>query len=168
MQVWALRNLDGTFRGKLHRHDSYDCKGRRMYEENYADRGDYVLVDLRSLPGWQGACQFECCFQGLRDAATVAAHYPESRLGTQARAATAAKTIPRGISVGQTVVYRDLASGETSTSTIAGDHAVDAAKGEVSSGSPVGRALIDREVGGAVLIELPRRAIKVEILAVED
>lgn len=54
MQVWALRNLDGTFRGKLHRHDSYDCKGRRMYEENYADRGDYVLVDLRSLPGRQG------------------------------------------------------------------------------------------------------------------
>lgn len=45
---------------------------------------------------------------------------------------------------------------------------MDAAKGEVSSGSPVGRALIDREVGDAVLIELPRRPIKVEILAVED
>ena len=139
-----------------------------MYEENYADRGDYVLVDLRRLPDRQGACQFDCCFQGLRDAAMVAAHYPESGLETRARAATPGKTVPRSISLGQTVVYMDLASGETTTRTIAGDHAVDAAKGEVSSGSPVGRALIGREVGDTVLIELPRRAITVEILSVDD
>jgi hypothetical protein len=80
MQVWALRNADGSFRGKFHRYDSYDCKGRRMYEENYADRGDYVLVDLRDLPGRQGACQFECCFQGLNDATAVVGQYAESRV----------------------------------------------------------------------------------------
>jgi len=75
MNVWALRNPNGSFRGKFHRHDSYDCQGRRMYEETYADQDDYVLVDLRELSSRQGACQFECCFQGLADAAAVAGSY---------------------------------------------------------------------------------------------
>jgi hypothetical protein len=69
MQVWVLRNPNGSFRGKFHRHDAYDCPGKRRGEE---DRNDYVLVEIEELPGHQKACQFGTCFEGRgEDAATV-------------------------------------------------------------------------------------------------
>jgi hypothetical protein len=166
LQVWALRNSDGSFRGKFHRYDSSDCKGRRMYEENYAGRGDYVLIDLRELPGHHGACQFECCFQGLDDATAVADQYAASHVDPRTSTATLATTTPRGIAVAPRIVYRELASGETKVKTIAGRHGVDPTRGEVSSGSPLGRALVGRDVGDVVLVRLPRGSIEVEILAV--
>jgi hypothetical protein len=46
-----------------------------MHEESFADRDDYVLVDILDLPSGHGACQFDCCFPGLPDQATVAARY---------------------------------------------------------------------------------------------
>src|SRR4051794_25467133 len=103
MQVWALRNPDGTFRGKFHRHDSYDCAGRRMYEENFADKGDYVLVDLTELPRRQGACQFECCFKGSPDANTVARGQAGLTRRRTAPTAAGAPQESRGIAGGQHV-----------------------------------------------------------------
>jgi hypothetical protein len=168
LQVWALRNSDGSFRGKFHRYDSYSCKGRRTYEENDAGRGDYALIDLRELPGHHGACQLGCCFQGLDDAAAVADQYAGTRVDRRTPTATLATTTPRGIAIAPRIVYRELASGETKVKTIASHHAVDPTRGEVSSGSPLGRALVGRDVGDVVLVRLPRGSIEVEILAVDD
>jgi hypothetical protein len=165
MQVWALRNPDGTFRGKFHRHDSYDCAGRRMYEENYAEKDDYVLVDLAELPGRHGACQFECCFKGQADAAAVADRYL-GRGAEQRTPRTIAVPPPRGIRVGAEVPFRDSGTGETKSRTIVSGQRADPARGEVSTQSPIGRALLGREVGEIVQIELPRGTLQVEVVAV--
>jgi hypothetical protein len=166
-QVWALRNPDGSFRGKFHRHDSYDCAGRRMYEEKYADREDYVLVNLRELPGRQGACQFECCFHGLKDAAAVAGNYAESRISVQARPAPPPAPPRRGITYGQKVGYQELTSGETKTRTISAKERPDPTKQEISPRSPVGRALIGHEIGDVVAVELPHGRINLQIVSVD-
>jgi hypothetical protein len=165
MQVWALRNPDGSFRGKFHRHDSYDCKGRRMYEETYADKDDYVLVDLRELASRQGACQFECCFQGLTDAGAVAGRYVRGE-ALPPTAKTARATPSLGISSGQTVVFQDLASGQTKTRAIVSERRAEPSRDETSSESPIGRALVGREVGDIVLIDLPRGSVRVQVLEV--
>lgn len=165
VQVWALRNPDGTFRGKFHRHDSYDCAGRRMYEENYAQKEDYVLVDLAELRGRHGACQFECCFKGHADAAAVANRYL-GRGAEQRTPRTIAVPPPRGIRVGAEVLFRDSGTGETKSRTIVRGQRADPARGEVSTQSPIGRALLGREVGEIVQIELPRGTLQVEVVAV--
>lgn len=168
MQVRALRNSDGTFRGKFHRHDAYDCAGRRMYEENYVDKDDYVLVDLAELPDHQGACQFECCFKGLADAAAVAGPYAEGRTRRRATSVAAESPQPRGIVTGQQVEYRDFASGETKRLAIIGGRRADPSKDEISPETPIARALIGCEVGDVVRIDLPKGSRRVEILAVQD
>ena len=35
LEVRVLRNADGTYRARFHRHDAYDCAGRRMHEEKH-------------------------------------------------------------------------------------------------------------------------------------
>jgi hypothetical protein len=169
MQVWVLRNADGSFRGRFHRYDSYDCAGRRMHEEKYADRDDYVLADIDDLPGHHKACQFECCFQGLPDTAAVAATHGHRGAARRAQQVAERPPRPSGISVGQRVTCRDLGSGETKQWAIVGGRRADPSRCEISPESPVARALIGRQVGETVDIELPRGSRRqIEILAVHD
>jgi hypothetical protein len=168
MQVWVLRNADGSSRGKFHRYDSYNCRGRRMHEEKYADRDDYVLVDIEDLPHHHKACQFECCFQGLPDTAAVAASHGQRGAAGRAPQVAERPPPPSGISVGQRVTCRDLGSGETKQWAIVGGRRADPSRCEISPESPVARALIGRQVGEAVDIELPRGSRQIEILAVHD
>jgi transcription elongation factor GreA len=75
---------------------------------------------------------------------------------------------PSGISVGQRVTCRDLGSGETKQWAIVGGRRADPSRCEISPESPVARALIGRQVGETVDIELPRGSRQIEILAVHD
>jgi hypothetical protein len=135
MRVWVLCNPNGTFRGKFHRHDSYDCAGRRMYEEKYPDQEDYVLFDVLQLPPSQGACQFDCCFHGVPDAAAAAA--AAGALPGRVEVPTSIPSLSHaaGIRTGQQVTYREVASGETKTWTIVDARSADRAAGEISAGS---------------------------------
>jgi hypothetical protein len=146
-QVWALRNPNGTFRGKFHRQDSYNCRGRRMYEETYADQDDYVLVDILELSMGQQACQFDCCFQGLRDAAAVAARYGALPGRPVATMSMPAVSQAAGITVGHCVTYREVASGATKTWAIVGARRADRAAGQISEASPIAAALLGHAVG---------------------
>lgn len=134
-----------------------------MYEETYADKDDYVLVDLVELPSRQGACQFECCFQGLTDAAAVVGRY----LGGEVRQPSAEPRpdipTPSGIVSGQTILFRDLESGQRKARTVVSGRRADRSKDEISAESPIGRALLGREIGDVVSIDLPRGAMRVEV-----
>jgi hypothetical protein len=168
MRVWVLRNPDGRFRGKFHRHDSHDCRGPRMHEEKHADSDDDVLVDLEELRGSLGACQFECCFAGLPDAAAVAESH---RAGAHHRNAPTVANAPRAragtVVIGSTVSCRDVASDELKHWEIAGARRGDPARGEVSPESLIARALVGRCVGETVRIALPRGSLEVPIVAVD-
>jgi hypothetical protein len=167
MQVWALRNPSGSFRGKFHRHDSYDCAGRRMYEESYPDQEDYVLVDILNLPPRHGACQFECCFRGLPDAAAVACRYG-AILGGPPAPARAARPVPaKGLRIGQRVTYREVHAGKTHTWTIVSG-APDRATREISATSPIASALLGSNAGDRLTIARPTGPLEIEVLAVDD
>jgi hypothetical protein len=168
MQVWALRNPNGAFRAKFHRYDSYECAGRRMYEENYPDQEDYVLVDILELPLRQGACQFDCCFHGLPDATAVAARY--GALPGRPVAPTLIPSPPQtpAIRVGQRVTYQEVGSAETKTWTIVDGRQADRAAGEISAGSPIAAALLGRAVGDRVTLSRPVGPIELEIVDVSD
>jgi transcription elongation factor GreA len=138
-----------------------------MHEEKHADRDDYVPVDIDDLPRHHKACQFECCFQGLPDAAAVAATHGQRRAAERAQR-IAKRPRPSGISVGQRVTCRDLGSGETKQWAIVGERRADSSQCEISPESPVARALIGSQVGETVDIELPRGSRQIQILAVHD
>lgn len=167
MQVWALRNPRGSFRGKFHRHDSYDCAGRRMYEEKYPDQEDYVLVDILGLPPRHGACQFECCFRGLADAAAVASRYGAMRGGPPAPARAARPAPAKGLGVGQGVTCREVDSGKTLTRTVV-NGTPDRSAGEISATSPIASALLGSNAGDRVPIALPSGPLEIEVIAVDD
>ena len=177
MQVWILRNPNGSFRAKFHRQDADDCPGRRRGEE----QGNvYVLVDIEELPEHQKACQFGTCFEGRGDdAAAVAGRGPGQREtaehGRENRDAPGKLKAQRtnddlsrsqGIAVGQQIEFRDLDSGKTHRLTIVAGRA---SAGELSSEAPVGKALLGREPGETVLFQTPSGpARRVEILSVLD
>jgi hypothetical protein len=155
LQVSVLRNTDGSYRAKFHRHDSYDCAGRRMHEEKHPDLDDYVIVDISALSPRHKACQFECCFPGLPNVeAVIGRHRPFMLAPAQAQSAVVPPPYP-GLRIGQTVTVRDLASHETRRWKIV---AADAEKpaGAITAQAPIARALLGHDVGDRVTVELPR------------
>ncbi|HVO30411.1 MAG TPA: transcription elongation factor GreB [bacterium] len=64
---------------------------------------------------------------------------------------------------GATVTVEDLESGKVSTYMIVGEDEVDAANGRISHRSPVGRALLGKQVGDEVLVHRPAGELELEI-----
>lgn len=168
LEVRVLRNADGTYRARFHRHDAYDCAGRRMHEEKHPDLDDYVLVDIWALSPGQKACQFACCFCGLPDAEAVIAHHG-TRGSMRARARAAALPPPTtGLRVGQSVTVRDLASGETKHWKIVATIGEEKPAGALAAQSPIAHALLGHHAGDTVTVGLPRGARQLVIEQIED
>ncbi|ATD81058.1 MULTISPECIES: transcription elongation factor GreA [Desulfovibrio] len=67
---------------------------------------------------------------------------------------------------GATVDLEDVDSGEAKTYTILGPDEADPSKGSISFLSPVGQALLGREEGDEVSVEIPRGRVTYEIIGV--
>lgn len=68
---------------------------------------------------------------------------------------------------GATVILEDVESGETKEYTILGPDETDYVKGSISVFSPVGRALLGREEGDEITVEVPRGKLSYEIVKIE-
>jgi transcription elongation factor GreA len=71
------------------------------------------------------------------------------------------------VSVGNSVLLSDIASGEELSYTIVGPREVDPTRGRISSNSPIGRALVGRAQGEIVEITAPLGKLKYEIKQIE-
>ena len=67
---------------------------------------------------------------------------------------------------GATVELEDVDSGEAKNYTILGPDEADPSKGSISFLSPVGQALLGREEGDEVSVEIPRGRVTYEIIGV--
>ena len=67
---------------------------------------------------------------------------------------------------GATVAMENVDNGETKTYTILGPDEADPTKGSISFLSPVGQALLSREVGDEVSVEIPRGRVTYEITGI--
>ena len=67
---------------------------------------------------------------------------------------------------GATVEMENVDNGETKTYTILGPDEADPTKGSISFLSPVGQALLGREVGDEVSVEIPRGRVTYEITGI--
>lgn len=67
---------------------------------------------------------------------------------------------------GRTVVLEDLDSGETFAYRLVGPYEADIQSGTLSVSSPIGKALISKEVGDEVQVRTPRGLRTLEILEV--
>jgi transcription elongation factor GreA len=65
---------------------------------------------------------------------------------------------------GATVSVKNLGTGKTMEYTLVGSEEVDALSGKISSASPIGQALMSRKKGDIVEINIPKGALKLEIL----
>jgi transcription elongation factor GreA len=68
------------------------------------------------------------------------------------------------IGLGSQVVVLDLKKDEESTYILVMTEETDAAKGMISTGSPIGRSLVGKEVGDVVKVQLPGGIKELEIL----
>ena len=67
---------------------------------------------------------------------------------------------------GSTVEVEDVDSGEARSFTILGPDEADPAKGSISFLSPVGQALLSREVGDEVTVDIPRGRVTYEVIGI--
>ena len=67
---------------------------------------------------------------------------------------------------GATVEMENVDNGETKTYTILGPDEADPAKGSISFLSPVGQALLSREVGDEVTVDIPRGRVTYEVIGI--
>ncbi|TAL22837.1 MAG: transcription elongation factor GreA [Nitrospirae bacterium] len=67
---------------------------------------------------------------------------------------------------GAKVKVLDIAADEEYFFTLVGPEEADVKKGKISISSPVGRALVGKEVGEAVIIKAPARTMEYEILEI--
>lgn len=65
---------------------------------------------------------------------------------------------------GATVEVEDVDSGESRTFTILGPDEADPARGSISFLSPVGQALLGKEVGDEVGVDIPRGRVTYEVV----
>ena len=73
--------------------------------------------------------------------------------------------IPRGkVGLGSTVVVLDVKRDEEVTYNLVTSEEADAANGKISTTSPIGRALLNREVGDEVKVQSPGGMKELEIL----
>ncbi|MBI4519218.1 MAG: GreA/GreB family elongation factor [Gemmatimonadetes bacterium] len=76
------------------------------------------------------------------------------------------ETIPYDrVGFGSRVTIRDVDSGEETTYTLVAGDDIDLDAGHMSVASPIGRALLDRAIGDEVVVELPRGACRLHIVA---
>lgn len=114
--------------------------------------------DLRENAGYDAARER----QGMAEARIK---YIESRLGLftviDLDAISGEKVI-----FGATVEVEDVDSGERRTYTILGQDEADPARGSISFASPVGQALLGKEEGDEVSIDIPRGRVTYEIVSI--
>ena len=67
---------------------------------------------------------------------------------------------------GSTVEVEDVDSGDTRSFTILGPDEADPTKGSISFLSPVGQALLSREVGDEVTVDIPRGRVTYEVIGI--
>ena len=67
---------------------------------------------------------------------------------------------------GSTVEVEDVDSGDARSFTILGPDEADPAKGSISFLSPVGQALLGREVGDEVTVDIPRGRVTYEVIGI--
>jgi len=65
--------------------------------------------------------------------------------------------------VGDSIILRDLASGEELNYTIVGPKEVDPARGRISSASPIGRAVMGRALGEEIIVAVPAAKLRYRI-----
>lgn len=111
--------------------------------------------DLRENAGYDAARER----QGMAEARIK---YIESRLGLYQVINLDELSGEKAI-FGATVSVEDVDSGETREYTILGPDEADPAKGSISFLSPVGQALLGKETGDEVTIDIPRGRVTYEI-----
>ena len=76
--------------------------------------------------------------------------------------------IPRGkVGLGSTVVVLDVKRDEEVTYSLVTSEEADAANGKISTTSPIGRALLNKEVGDEVKVQSPGGMKELEILKLQ-
>jgi transcription elongation factor GreA len=68
------------------------------------------------------------------------------------------------VGLGSEVVVLDLDKNEEITYTLVTSEETDAAKGKISTGSPIGRGLLGKEVGDVVKIQIPGGVREMEVV----
>ena len=68
------------------------------------------------------------------------------------------------VGLGSEVVVLDLAKNEEITYTLVTSEETDAAKGKISTGSPIGRGLLGKGVGDVVKIQIPGGVREMEVV----
>lgn len=68
---------------------------------------------------------------------------------------------------GATVEIEDVETGESKIYTLLGPDESEPSKGSISVMSPVGRALLGKEVGDEVVVEVPRGRVEYEVISVK-
>ena len=114
--------------------------------------------DLRENAGYDAARER----QGMAEARIK---YIESRLALY-HVIDLDKLTGDRVVFGATVDVEDVDSGEARTFTILGPDEADPAKGSISSLSPVGQALLGREEGDEVTVDIPRGRVTYEVTGV--
>ena len=77
------------------------------------------------------------------------------------------KSRSKGVVLGSTVTIKDLSDGSVATYTIVGTVEANPLKGLISNVSPLGRAIVDKNVGEVVSVHA-NKEYKVEILKIES
>ena len=77
------------------------------------------------------------------------------------------KTRAKGVVLGSTVTIKDLSDGSVESYTIVGTVEANPLKGLISNVSPLGRAVVDKNVGDIVSVHA-NKEYKVEILKIES
>ena len=67
------------------------------------------------------------------------------------------------VGIGSSVVLCDLDSGQELTYTLVGPRDVDAARGRISSASPIGKAILDKSSGQVIEIAVPAGKMRYRI-----
>ena len=75
---------------------------------------------------------------------------------------------PKGeVSLGRTIIVREVGTDYEETYTIVGSVEADPASGRISNSSPIGKALIGKRVGHKATVQTPGGEIVFEILKIE-
>ncbi len=115
--------------------------------------------DLRENAGYDAARER----QGMAEARIK---YIESRMGLY-KVIDLDKLSGEKATFGATVSVEDVDSGETRNYTLLGPDEADPAKGSISFLSPVGQALLGKEIGDEVTVRIPRGRVTYEITDIE-
>lgn len=114
--------------------------------------------DLRENAGYEAARER----QGMLEARI---RYIETRLATSQVIDLATLTSDKAI-FGATVEIEDTNTGDVKTWTLLGPDESDPGKGSISLLSPVGQALLGKEVGDEIVVDAPRGKIHYEIVSI--